>query len=354
MKQIYGMSKQGNLAEALQKVRTPQFLFLMSTADKLEAHVKELYERYPDVPQIGCVGTGYGNRQWAENGVSVVSFEDGVEAVANVLEQADECPVRYIKRLEDDMRRIGADAKNTVCIDICTGNDAVVVTTLHAALEERGISLIGGTGDAAVTACNGRVYRNASAYALIRNRNGRVKVYKENIYKSMAGSREMLVTAAEPKNYGLLELDGHPAQTVYQNLLGIPEEDIVSQTIRNPLGYVSGDDIYIISIKETSRGKGLICFKRTSESDVLSLLELDDYREVVQNTVAAIQQDFSKVSGVFAINCTFRYLFFKEQHYWQEYLDAMEKTGNFMGVVGFGEHFEKHHVNQTMCCAVFE
>ncbi len=354
MRQVLGMSKTGNLSEALQKVHAPQFIFLMATAERFEAQVKELYKRYPDVPQIGCVGVGYGNRDWADGGVSVIAFEDGVNATVNVLEEADACPVRYIQRVENDLRAVGASSENTVCIDICTGNDAVVVTTLHAALEDKKISLIGGTGDAAMVACNGKVYQNASVYALIKNRNGKIKIYKENIYHSMANSKKMLATAVDSTNYGLLSLDGRPAQTVYQDLLGIGEKDVVSQTFKNPLGCVNGEDTYIISVKEIGAGKSLSCYKRTNQSDVLEILELDDYETVVRNTVAKIKSDFTKVSGVFAVNCIFRYLFFNEQNYWKKYLEEMEKTGNFAGLVSFGEHFEKYHVNQTMCCVVFE
>lgn len=351
MKQIYGMSKGGNLAEALKGISSPKLIFLMSNQKQFEQHVKELEERYPGVPSIGCIGGSY-SQQAIEDGVGVVAFEGNLTVAANVLEQVSTMPVKYISRLENDMKRIGADEKNTVCIDFCSGNDACVLTTIYSVLGQKRISLVGGTGDAGKISCNGTVYEDADAYALIRNNEGKIKVYKENIYRPMQGYR-FIASKTDRSNYYLGELNGQSAKKVYQDILNIQEKDVNTQTFKNPLGKMNGQDICIISIKDVQKD-GLVCYRQVNNSDVLTLLEAQDIPEIVGETIAQIKSDFTHISAIFSINCVFRYLLFSQENYFGEYLKSMASLGSHAGLIGYGEHFNQQFVNQTMSCVVFE
>ena len=185
MKQYFGMSRRGELREAVSGLGKPQFIMLLSNKEQFEAHVRELEGLYPGVPSIGCIGMSYDTRSVVENGVGVIAFTDGVSAAANVLEEVSVMPVKYIRRLEQDMKTVDGSRNNTVCIDFCTGNDACVLTTINTVLKHRGVPLVGGTGDAGKVSANGKIYEDAVVYGLIRNLNGRVKAYKENIYHQM-------------------------------------------------------------------------------------------------------------------------------------------------------------------------
>ncbi len=351
MKQIFGKSQSGNLQEAVRSISRPQLLMLFSNSEQFEKHVKELEELYPGLPSIGCIGMSY-DTQIVEKGVSVIAFTEGVLAAANVLEKVSVMPVRYIERLEKDVNSVKASQNDTVCIDFCSGNDACVLTTVYSVLKRRNISLVGGTGDGGKVSANGRVYEDAVAYAVVKNQGGRVKAYKENIYKQMENYR-FIASRTDKANYVLGALNGKPAKQVYQEILHVTEQEITTQTFQNPFGKLNGDDVCIISIKEV-KGDSLVCFRQVNDSDVLVLLELGDYRATVRNTIQAIQQDFPKVSAVFSVNCLFRYLLFTQNHYMQEYLKDMGRLGNHAGLVGYGEHYNNRFVNQSMTCVVFE
>lgn len=351
MKQFFGKSQSGNLREAVRGMEKPGLIMLMSNGEQFEAHVKELEELYPGVPSIGCVGMSY-DRSVVEKGVGVVAFSDGVEATANVLEQVSVMPVKYIERLQADVAKINGTAKDTVCIDFCTGNDACALTTIYSVLKRKNISLAGGTGDAGKVSVNGKVYQDAVVYALVRNLGGRVKAYKENIYRPM-GDYRFIASRTDRSKYLLGELNGKSAKQVYQDILHVTEKEILTQTFKNPFGKINGDDTCIISIKEVS-GNALACFRQVNDSDVLILLELADYKEVVKNTIRQIKSDFSHISGVFSVNCLFRYLLFNENHYMEEYLQEMSTLGSHAGLVGYGEHYNNRFVNQSMTCVVFE
>ena len=323
----------------------------MSNQKQFSEHVEELESLYPGIPSIGCVGNSYESTV-VEEGVGVVAFTEGVTAVVNVIEEAATMPVKYISRLEQDLRKIGAAERDTVCIDFCTGNDACVLTTIYSVLGKQKISLMGGTGDAGMVSANGTVYRDAAVYALVKNAGGRVKVYKENLYQPMPDMR-FIASKTDRSKYIIGELNGRPAKQVYQDTLHISEGDIINQTFKNPLGKMNGQDICIISIKEVA-GNSLVCYRQVNDSDVLTLLELQDYKEIVEQTIEKIRSDFSRISGVFSVNCVFRYLLFQQEKQLDSYLKAMGSLGNHAGFFGFGEHCNNQFVNQTMTCVVFE
>ena len=275
MKQFYGMSQRGSLDEALQGLYNPQFIMLLSNDAQFEEHVQALEKRYPGIPSIGCIGMSY-QTGVVEHGVGIIAFSDGVTAAANVLEQVSTMPVKYIQRLERDMQTVGGSSRDTVCIDFCAGNDACVLTTIYTALRQRGISLVGGTGDQGKVSANGRVYQDAVAYALVRNQSGRVKTYKENIYHQL-GNYRFIASNTDRSNYILGSLNGKPAKQVYKSILHVTDEEILTRTFQNPFGKINGDDTCIISIKEV-HGNSLACFRQVNDSDVLILLELGDYQ----------------------------------------------------------------------------
>ncbi len=351
MRQFFGMSESGNLSEAVRGLERPQFIMLMSNSDQFEAHVKALEARYPGVPSIGCIGMSYDTRI-VEKGVGVAAFLDGVSATANVLEQVSTMPVKYIRRLEEDLTKVDASSSNTVCIDFCAGNDACVLTTINSVLKKRKIQLVGGTGDGGKVSMCGRIYEDSVAYALVKNNGGRGKTYKENIYRQL-GNYRFIASNTDRANYIIGSLNGQPAKQVYENILHVTDQEILTQTFKNPFGKLNGDDTCIVSIKDVS-GNALACFRQVNDSDVLNLLQLADYREVVRETIETICREFPRRSAVFSVNCLFRYKLFSEQGYMQKYLQDMGALGSHAGLVGYGEHYNNRFVNQSMTCVVFE
>lgn len=351
MRQFFGMSQSGDLTEAVSGLDNPQFIMLMSNNAQFETHVRALEKLYPGVPSIGCIGMSY-DVSVVEEGVGVVAFFDGVEAVANVLQQVSSMPVKYIQRLENDMLKINGSSEDTVCIDFCAGNDACVLTTINTVLKHRGISLVGGTGDAGKVSANGRIYEDAVAYALVRNLGGRVKTYKENIYRKY-GNYRFIAADTDKEKYVIGTLNGKSAKQVYKNILHVTDEQILTQTFQNPFGKINGSDTCIISIKEV-QGEALACYRQVNDSDVLILLQLADYEAVTQQTIQRIYHDFPSRSAVFSVNCLFRYKLFTERGYMDTYLQNMSELGSHAGLVGYGEHYNNQFVNQSMTCVVFE
>ena len=84
-------------------------------------------------------------------------------------------------------------------------------------------------------------------------------------------------------------------------------------------------------------------------------MELDDYAQVADQTVAGIKEDLGSVSAVLSINCLFRYILYHDQeHFWDEYLAKMCAEFQHAGMIGVGEHYCRQFVNQSMCALAFE
>ena len=175
----------------------------------------------------------------------------------------------------------------------------------------------------------------------------------ENIYLRKDAVKH-IVTKSEPRTYTIQEIDGRRAEDVYTKELGISPENITEQTMVNPLGRVIGDETYIISIKERTGNGSFSCYRKVNPKDNICFLQAGDHKQILQETIESIHKDFSKISGVFSVNCLFRYLYFQQKGFVNEYLEEMGKLGSHAGLVGLGEHYNGQHTNQTMSAVVFE
>lgn len=351
MKTFYGTSSTGNLSEAVNGLKTAKLIIMMTVAEKFEAHVAELEKLFPGVPSIGCIAMGYDTKV-TEKGVVITAYTEGVTASAGVLENVSVAPAKNIDRLIADIEKVKPGMNNTAIIDFCAANDACVMNTVNGLLNKYHIELMGATGDAGKVSANGKVYHDGMAYAVIKNEHGKVKAYKENIYTPVEGVR-LLASKTDRSRYYIGELNGRPAKQVYMDLTKVTEKEIGNQTFVNPLGKMIGDDICIVSLKGVE-GNGLTCYRQVNDSDILTLLQMNDIMEIAQKTVDNIKRDFNKVSSIFSVNCVFRYIVLNDKHELGNYLNKIGSLGTSCGLIGYGEHYNGQFVNQTMTCVVFE
>lgn len=351
MKVFYGTGSSGRVRDAVSGLSSPKLIIMTATADYFESCVAELESLFPGIPSIGCIAMGY-NKNVLEKGVSITAFTDGVTCVAGVLENVSKTPAKFISRLQGDLKKVNPGRNDTALIDFCSGNDAGVMNTLNLLLKKYNLQLMGATGDAGKVAANGRIYEDGMAYAVIKNNTGKVKAYKENIYKP-ASDISLLASKTDKSRYYIGELNGRPAKQVYMEIAGCTEKAIEKQTFVNPLGKKIGDDICIVSLKGVE-GNGLTCYRQVNDSDILTLLAMRDPMEVAADTLNSIKNDFRSVSAVYSVNCVFRYLVLQDKGELNNYLGAIASLGTSCGLIGYGEHYNGQFVNQTMTCVVFE
>lgn len=357
MKFTFGSSKKGNVGEALRNITEPAaLLFSVASEEMLERAAIEIEKVFPGVPSVGGVGQAYMGKQFFDTGITVIAMKENIKVAADVLEQASVMPIKYIRRLENAVKAVGAERGKTACFDICSaGADVRAVTTLSNYLCHAGYDLAGGTSNSSSVACNGKVYQDACAFFIFKNLKGKIKSYKENIYVHPQGNgKQFMVTEAEPKNYKIRTLENKSAEEVYTSELGISRDKITTQTLKNPFGHVCDSDTYIVSIKGVEADGSITTYRPANKMDFLTILDIGDYKAVVRDTVTKIQRDLSSASAVLSVNCLFRYIMFNDDHYWDSYLAEMCSSFSHAGMVGVGEHYNTQFVNQTMCCLAFE
>lgn len=353
MEQFIGVSSRCDVDEAVKGLSNPKLIIMFVSDEALfEKNVLRLKEKFPDVPSISCVGQSYAGNRAIENGLLITALCGDITVDTGVIQNVSKAPVASIRNIQNSISKVNAGKDNTVIIDLCTGNDECVLTTIQSVIAAKGIQLTGGTTWTKSVGVNGNIYEDSCAYAVVKNNKGRVKVYRENIYTPT--DKFHICTKAVPNEYKICDLDGKKAQDVYINELGIKPQDVEEQTFKNPLGRCLGDEIFIVSIKEKSNNGDLYCYRKVNPKDKLYILEAGDDKEILEDIIRNIQSDFSHISGVFSINCIFRYLYFKKLNHIDNYLNRMSSLGKHSGFIGMGEHFNGQHTNQTMSCVVFE
>lgn len=352
MKQTVKICKPDSLENALKTVASANLVILIAPSAVFEQSARRMNDVIPNVPNIGVCGQGYAQLDDHPEDIMLVGFYE-CQSIVDIIPDLNK-PILSVETLMHHVTNIQGNETNTVCLDFTTGNDSVIVTTFNTCLCEKGIPLIGATAWDNKVSCNGIVYNNACVYAFIKNKNGIIRPYKENIYCIDETMPTFIATKIEESTQKIISLDNKNASSVYQNALHISENEIETQTFQNPIGRLVGDDLYIISIKNKCPDGSLECYKRANHMDALTILQLGDYEEIIQNTVSDIKHDIPNLKGVFSINCVFRYMMFQDFHYWGDYLKTMDQLGTHIGIVGCGEHFKTQHVNQTMTCFAFD
>ena len=362
MKTFIGVGK-GSTASAIDAavsgLVSPSMILFITSYEMAAETAAEIYERFPNIPSIGTIGTKIANGMVGDQEIVVLGLYEDAKVSCGVIRNLSRCPVTSVKELEQKIQEVAPEKDNTVCIEFCTGFEERLVTTLHASLESKGIQLAGGTvfgvpeGKEAIVAYNGRLYEDSCVYAIIKNTVGKVKVFKENIYRK-SNQISHVATKVDVNSKALLELDGKPAATVYSQELNVPKEKIIDNVLKNPMGRVVGDQVFISSMKNLRNNGALENFKRINKNDCIYFLELGDYREIEEETRNIISKEMKGISLVLSVDCIYRYLLYEQDNYFMTYAQNMASLGAHIGVISGGEQFNNQHVNQTMVCAVFE
>ncbi len=362
MKSTIGKSNQSNpdvaVKEATVNLSQPNLIIFIAPYENLARTAELLHENYPGIPSIGTLGTTLVNGNVSSIETIIVGFHDVVVS-ADIIEGLSLCPISHISSLQENIKSVSPDKGNTVCFEFCTSEEERLVTTLNAGLAPYEISLVGGTvfgqpeGAAALVALNGKLYEDACCYAIIKNKTGRIKVYKENIYENKNNVFHH-ATKVDPSTGGLIELNYRPAHEVYTEELGVQKVNIIGNVLVNPMGRVVGDDVFISSMREMTPDGTINNFKKINENDTICFLDLMDYEEVGKRTRERIKKDFRIPSFILSVDCIYRYLLFREKNYMSTHAANMASMGPHVGIIGGGEQYNNQHVNQTMVCVVFE
>lgn len=345
--------------ETIGNVKEPKLFIYNAPTGRLAEVAEEIQKVFPHVPSIGTTGTALFGNQTADDVLVVAALCDGITVLNGVIKDAETCPIYDEVSLRDKANSLHPGKDDTVCLEFVTNSEEKMVSTMNVSLGGK-VPIVGGSvfdakakGDTKV-AVNGKLYANACAYALIKNNTGKIRTYTENIYKLVDGGRKHVATKVNRATKELVEMDGVPAATQYSEDLNIPVGQITGNVLKNPLGRIVGDDVYIASQYDIGRNNSLVCYKQVNMNDTVGILELDDYKQIRKDMNERMRRENKKISFIFTVNCIYRLGLFNNEGYTHTYLQDLNALGPYLGYTGGGEQYKSQHVNQTMVAAVFE
>lgn len=349
--------------EATRGFGNPKLILYFSQVDQFAAHTALLHQKFPNSICMGA-STHVGIRKEGafKRGMTAVGIESGIRCSAGVLPNAKEFPIKGLDGIRQNLRAIGS-RENTLCLEFTTAlccAEETVLAVLNAALEGTQIPIMGGSagddasGKITYVGLNGETYDNGCVYALLHNEGGAIHLYRENIYKPITGN-VLTATKVDWVNRIVKEYDHEPAARVYARELGVPESEVTRYFDTNPMGRLLGKTMFITANNLLMPDKSIAYHARVYANYRVVVLEPDDYRSVVQRTMAQIRQEVPNPSFAIMCHCFARTLLFEGDGYLQEYCRSMGTVlGNYIGFSGYGEQLNQEQFNQTMTVVVFE
>ena len=349
------------LHEIATQLQSPKLLIYFTSKDKFLECTKCIHQLFPNCITIGS--SCY--RQFTKGSVTqdaivVLSIDQDFECAAGVLHDIDTYPVKYVDTIQTAIHSLSSTS-NTLCMELgigLTNSEEKVLSTLNSVLDTYNIPLFGGTsadnGEFKLTyvGLNGQAYTNSCVFVLMRNKSGRVHIYKENIYQPT--SHTFTATKVDLQNRIVYELNHKPAAEVLAKALGVSVQALPKHFDTHPMGRIVGKDIYISANKYITPEKGIAYYSRIYNNSKLVLLEPKDYKEELKNTLNCIKKDFPKYSFAIMINCVARTVLFENEHFLTSFVTQVGERGDYVGLACFGEQYNHYHFNQTMVFAVFE
>ena len=349
--------------EATSKFRKPKLILFFSPVDQFDIYTKLMYEKFPDSICMGATSIAMFSNTGAEKDVlKAIGFESGIKCSADVLEDVDKYPIKYVERVKrcvDDVR----DTKNTICLEFTTAllcEEESVLSALNSVLIDKGIPVFGGTAGDAGTAIgtkvslNGKVRERSSVFAIIHNEGGAIKIFRENIYKPVTGN-VLTATKADGQKRTVYEYNHQPAANVFAKELGVPVGEISKYFDTNPLGRIVGDELYITANCSQAGNQAITYHARIYNNSKIMVLGPENYKETIAETMQQIKKAVPRPSFSLMCHCLARTILFDGDGYLTEYAKTMGNVlGNYIGFSGYGEQYGEQHFNQTMTVAVFE
>ncbi|SEU10216.1 FIST signal transduction protein [Paenibacillus sp. NFR01] len=366
MKYSVGRSSKQDIREAVTEaaagIGSPRLLLFFSDVGHFEEYNEEINARFNGSIILGSTTfAGFCKDGAYKEGLLVMGIEEGIECYADVLEEASRFPLKYVERIERSLGQF-SDLSNTICFEISTALmscEELVLSTLNSVLDEKGIPLFGGSAgdhgraERTMISLNGKVHNNACAFVFIKNLGGKIRMYRENIYKPT--QHHFTATKVDERNRIVHEYDNRPAAVVVAEALNTTIDGLPKYLDGYPMGRIIGNEMYITANQAVTGGQGMSYHAKVYNNSQMVLLEPDDYKTVIHNTIETVKKDIPRPSLALMVNCLARSMLFEGDGYLDDFARDMSMAlGDYIGFAGYGEQLGQQHFNQTMVLAVFE
>lgn len=165
-------------------------------------------------------------------------------------------------------------------------------------------------------------------------------------------SERVVVTAVEPGERVVHELNGRPAREVYARLLGV-EASAIDDAVagRNPFALYVGGQPYVRSVMSVE-GDSLRFACAVDQGSVLRPMHPGDLVRSTAEDLANVDAELGGIGALVAFNCLGRYLESQASGNTEGVAEVLTRYP-VVGFNTFGEQFNALHVNHTLTALAF-
>lgn len=294
---------------------SPKFILFFASSEYDPTNPAAEFEKaFPGCDIIGwCCHSEYCNSSYTDHSVSVMAMDaDSVcDISVNVVENLTSEPDfrDSVKEMEE---HFGGSEEIFNNFDRYAG---IVLFDSSVKMEEwfmdklgmaTDILFVGGSSSAAENGithvyANGKTYENAAVLAMLKTVNGYDVIKTQSA--CVLSDKKLEVTKSDMKNRILYEFDNRPCGEVYAEVLGVPVDKIGDYFVSNPLGIVSGDEIFVRTFNEIQNA-GISLHCGLPEGSEINVLKIGD---IVDDTKKALDSVITyEPAGVINFNCLYR------------------------------------------------
>ncbi len=346
--------------EALKGFAPKMILFFASSEFDGSAPAAELQKAFPDCRIIGCCShSEYCNSDYTNHSVSLMAM-DG--------ESVSDCYVSVVENLtaEPDVKAVVADMEahfggseeifnnfdryaGIILFDSSVKMEEWFMDRLGMATD---ILFVGGSSSAAENGvthvyADGKSYSNAAVLAILKTVNGYDVIKTQSA--CVMSERKLEVTKSDLKNRILYEFDNRPCGEVYAEMLNVPVDKIADYFVSNPLGIVSGEEIFVRTFNEI-QPEGITLHCGLPEGSEINVLKIGD---IIADTKAALDSVITyEPAGVINFNCLYRTFEILNKNLVKPYCELWGRY-NSIGCSTGGEAY-LGHINETSTVLVIK
>lgn len=333
-------------------------LFVSSAHDRKE--VERAWRASRPGPTLCCTTAGEispfaGHVESAIVGASLRGVRAQVWAVEG-LDTFDAAEARSLKQAMQPFLDSVDPAESVSAIVVLDGLSRAeerVVAALHHALE--GIPLVGGSAgddlafEATHVMVDGLLRENVGAIVLVATM---APAFSFMMHHFELTEQRLVVTAADPVQRRVMELDGMPAAEAYRRALNIPAGPLSKEQMAvAPLMLSVGERTYVRSIAGESAG-ALELYCAIEEGLVLQLGRPMSLVEQLDKLMKQVDEQIGAPQLILGFDCILRRL--ELQHFGAgPEVNAALGGRPFVGFSTYGEVFGGLHVNQTLTGIAF-
>ncbi len=353
---------QAAVAEIVAGLGDPEafgFLLLYVSPDYSPEDIASGLRRYaPDIPHAGCSTSGaiaFG--RVVEHGLVAIGFAKASFEVAcsPLFDLADFTIADGVELVTDLKAGIGTgdftEKKNVFALTLFDGlsrREEQVLAALEHVLGT--IDVVGGssgdslrlTGTFALR--NGDVRRGAGVIVLMRTSLA-FRSFKSDRFQP-TGER-FVVTACDPANRTILELNAEPAAEAYARALGVPPETLDHRVFSNhPLLVQVDGELFCRSIQTINADGSLVCYSAVETGVIFMLGKAGGIAESLRQSLTALEAEFTSIDLILGFECVQR----KVEAETLGFMPGLHELYRKYRVAGFwtyGEQYHGLHLNYT-------